>query len=242
MASTGLPEILWLEPAPASLLGPDATMEAREKVQLAFITALQQLPPMQRAAVLLADVLEWPVGEIAALLESTPAAINSALQRARATLDGTPLKKVPLLVLADGWKIPESTIIVEYLDSHFSTGTRLIPDDKDQARQTRFHDRIADLYVTEPLMNLIFKRGDATASHTRLDDMMTGLDEHIAKRTWIMGDAFTLADCSLAPALRYAKELHPFDRYKNVLAYFGRLLERPSVQGVFADMAAQLAA
>jgi RNA polymerase sigma-70 factor, ECF subfamily len=82
------PELLWLEPAPASLVGPEASFASRESVQLAFVTALQQLPATQRAAVLLADVLEWPVAEIAALLDSTPAAINSALQRARAALDG----------------------------------------------------------------------------------------------------------------------------------------------------------
>ena len=85
---TANPELLWLEPAPASLVGPEASFASRETVQLAFVTALQQLPAMQRAAVLLADVLEWPVAEIAGLLDSTPAAINSALQRARATLDG----------------------------------------------------------------------------------------------------------------------------------------------------------
>jgi RNA polymerase sigma-70 factor (ECF subfamily) len=82
------PELLWLEPAPASLVGPEASFARRESVQLAFVTALQHLPATQRAAVLLADVLEWPVGEIAELLDSTPAAINSALQRARTTLDG----------------------------------------------------------------------------------------------------------------------------------------------------------
>jgi glutathione S-transferase len=153
----------------------------------------------------------------------------------------TPIRKVPLLVLADGWKIPESTIIIEYLDTHFSTGTRLIPDDRDQARQTRFHDRIADLYIAEPLMSLLFKRGDADAAHARIDSMLTGLDEHISKRTWVMGDAFTMADCSLIPTLRYARELHPFDRYKHVTAYFGRALERPSVKAVFEEIAPHLA-
>jgi glutathione S-transferase len=153
----------------------------------------------------------------------------------------TPIKKVPVLVLADGWKIPESTIIVEYLDTHFSTGTRLIPDDRDQARQTRFHDRIADLYITEPLMSLLFKRGDADAAHTRIDAMLTGLDAHVSQRAWVMGDAFTMADCSLVPALRYARELHPFDRYKHVAAYFARALERPSVTGVFDAVAPHFA-
>src|SRR5689334_20819066 len=51
-----------------------------------------------------------------------------------------PLGKVPTLVLEDGWKIPESTIIIEYLEDHF-TGKQLIPAEKDAARQTRFHDR-----------------------------------------------------------------------------------------------------
>jgi glutathione S-transferase len=153
----------------------------------------------------------------------------------------TPIKKVPLLVLGDGWKIPESTIIVEYLDTHFSTGTRLIPEDRDQARQTRFHDRIADLYVTEPLMALLFERGDAGAAHARIDAMLTGLDGHLAKRAWIMGDAFTMADCSLIPALRYARELHPFDRHEHVAAYFARAIERSSVKDVFDEAAPHLA-
>lgn len=104
------PEILWLEPAPASLVGPEATLASRESVQLAFMTALQQMPATQRAAVLLADVLEWPVAEIAALLESTPAAINSALQRGRAALStrkrpaGKPVDRALLERYMQAWE------------------------------------------------------------------------------------------------------------------------------------------
>src|SRR4051812_3324883 len=78
----------------------------------------------------------------------TPVIVSPADAGDRAELAKlTPLGKVPVLVLPDGWKIPESSIIIEYLDTHISTGTRLIPEDIDQARQTRFHDRLADLYV-----------------------------------------------------------------------------------------------
>jgi glutathione S-transferase len=156
----------------------------------------------------------------------------------------TPIKKVPLLVLADGWKIPESTIIIEYLDAHFSTGTRLIPEDRDRARQTRFHDRITDLYITESLMTLLFERGGATGAaeaRTRIDSLFTGFDGHLGKNAWVMGDTFTMADCALVPALRYARELHPFERFENIAAYFTRALQRPSVKGVFDEVAPHLA-
>jgi RNA polymerase sigma-70 factor (ECF subfamily) len=77
-------EILWLEPAPASIL--DAHI-ARESVRLAFIVALQHLPAQQRAAVILRDVVGWSAAEVAELLDTTVAGVNSALQRGRETLE-----------------------------------------------------------------------------------------------------------------------------------------------------------
>lgn len=87
-------DVAWLEPYPdADLTGladdaptPEARYSSREAVQLAFIAAIQQLPPRQRAALLLCDVLGWAAAEAAALLGGSTASINSALQRSRETL------------------------------------------------------------------------------------------------------------------------------------------------------------
>jgi RNA polymerase sigma-70 factor, ECF subfamily len=75
-------EVTWITPLPT----PDETVEQRETLRLAFVAALQHLPPKQRAALILCEVLKWQASEAAELLETSVASINSALQRARATL------------------------------------------------------------------------------------------------------------------------------------------------------------
>ena len=134
--------------------------------------------------------------------------------------------------------VPESSIIIEYLDRHYPGGTRFLPADPDLARQTRMRDRFFDLYLQLPMQKIVIDRlrppgkNDAFGveqARTQLQTALGMVDRDMAANTWAMGDTFGMADCAAAPALYYANLVAPFgSTHKHAAAYLDRLLHRPS--------------
>jgi RNA polymerase sigma-70 factor (ECF subfamily) len=118
--------IPWLQPYPDRLLEgigpsdaePEAVVVARETIELAFLAAIQHLPPRARAVLLLRDVLGWSAKDTAALLEASVASVNSALQRARATLrQRLPARRLEWAPSADP-SAAERALLRRYIDAH----------------------------------------------------------------------------------------------------------------------------
>ena len=150
-----------------------------------------------------------------------------------------PIGKFPVLRdEARGETIPESSVIIEYLDRHYPGQTRFIPADGEQARETRLRDRFFDLYLHLPMQKIVGDRirpadkkdphGVAEARAT-VDTALGMVEPEMGARHWAMGDAFTIADCAAAPPLFYLDKIASLGpRYPNVAAYLDRLKARPS--------------
>jgi glutathione S-transferase len=157
-----------------------------------------------------------------------------------------PIGKFPVLRdEASGATVPESSIVIEYLDQHYPGRVRLVPGDPDLARETRLRDRFYDLYVNEPMAKIVTDklrpagRNDphgVEAARALLRTSLAMVDAEMASRTWAMGEPFTMADCAAAPALFYADKVMPLGAaHRNAAAYLGRLTQRPSFARVLQE-------
>ena len=151
-----------------------------------------------------------------------------------------PTGKMPVLVDQDR-AIPESSIIIEHLQCHHArSGQVLIPQAPEAALDVRLWDRLFDLYVMTPMQaftaDLLKPKDerDARSVARARADLATAyslLDRHLEGRTWVSGDAFSLADCAAAPSLFYAVTCVPIPPQQGHLsAYFDRLMDHRSVK------------
>jgi glutathione S-transferase len=147
-----------------------------------------------------------------------------------------PVGKMPVLEdKAAGVALPESSIIIEYLNTRFGGG--LIPRDPGAALEVRLQDRIFDLYVHAPMgvftWDLLRPEGqrDPYGVNQAGALLLTAYDmieRRMEGRAWAVGDTFSMADCAAAPALFYAEGRVPFGDRPNLRAYLARLKARPS--------------
>jgi glutathione S-transferase len=171
--------------------------------------------------------------------------LGNPVERA-ALLKLWPIGKFPVLQdAARGEIVPESSVIIEYLDRHYPGRTRFIPDDADSALQTRLRDRFYDLYVHLPMQKIMGDRLRADGktdphgveeARAQLRTSYAMIEQQMATGPWAMGDDFSLADCAASPALFYGSMVVPFgDDQKYLAAYFERLKARPPFARVIKE-------
>lgn len=165
---------------------------------------------------------------------------------AAALFEKWPVGKIPVLHdKARDRVVPETSVIIEYVQQHYPGPLPMLPANPDARLDARLWDRFFDFYVSVPMQKIVTDRlrpedgndpvGVANA-RTSLDTAYAMLETQLRGKRWVTGNAFTLADCSATPALFYASIVHPFGKDQvNLAAYVERLLERPSVRRTIAE-------
>jgi glutathione S-transferase len=169
-----------------------------------------------------------------------PVTVDFADPRSAATIvERWPVARIPVLHDSAGDRtIPETTIIIEYLQDAYPGPIALLPAAREARRDARLWDRFFDLYVSVPMQKIVTDRLRPEADRDRsgveearrqLDTSYRMVEAQLAGKTWATGDVFSIADCAAAPGLFFAAIVHPFpSAHSNLAAYFERLLGRPS--------------
>lgn len=157
-----------------------------------------------------------------------------------------PVGKIPVLYdSANNRIVPETSIIIEYVQRHYPGPLPMLPAEPEARLDARLWERFFDLYVSVPVQKIVTDRlrvkggddpvGVADARKT-LETAYAMIDGQLAGKQWATGDTFTIADCAATPALFYASMVHPFpSSHEWLAAYFERLLTRPSVKRALAE-------
>jgi len=155
-----------------------------------------------------------------------------------------PIGKMPVLEdTGRGRVIPETSVIVEYVQAFHAPSAGMIPAEPEAALRVRLLDRVFDSYVMEPMSRIVaenFRGGEDPVGVAQADALLAKsydwLEGELAGRTWAAGEAFTLADCAAAPSLFYADKVLPFRASHPTLgAYLDRLEARPSFARVLEE-------
>jgi len=137
-----------------------------------------------------------------------------------------PLGKIPVLALDNGRLIPESTIIIEYLEG--LGGASLIQGDADQQRQVRFKDRMLDLYLNDNVATLLFQgikpeeqrdQERIAQANFQIATIYSFMENELGEQSFAAGEDFSMADCAATPALFYAQQVASIDDYKHICDY-----------------------
>lgn len=156
-----------------------------------------------------------------------------------------PLGRFPVLHdTARGEVVPESSILIEYLDHHHAGATRLIPHDADAAREQRLRDRLFD-HLNQTMQKIVTDRlrpaeardgFGVEQARAQLRTTCAVIERDLPGKTWAAGEHFGLADCAAFPALYYADRVQPLHaEFPLTAAYLARLHARPSVARVFRE-------
>jgi glutathione S-transferase len=164
---------------------------------------------------------------------------------AAALFEKWPVGKIPVLHdEARDQVVPETSVIIEYLQVHYPGSVALLPAESAAQLEVRLWDRFFDLYVSQPMQKVVIDRirpaeskdayGVAEARSV-LDDAYGMIENRMGNRQWAVGDTFSLADCAALPALFFASVVHPFSNHPNSAAYLERLMARESVRRVLSE-------
>lgn len=153
-----------------------------------------------------------------------------------------PFGKIPSLVTEDGQVLFEASIIIEYLDKNYQKIPNLIPEDYAKSLEVRFLERIIDIYINAG-REVLFKdtqrpiemRGSKEVIKAKqlMETALFLLCDRLQKRTWLLGEEFSFADCAAAPTLNYLQMVYDYQHLAVLNNYFHRLQSRKSVAQVF---------